>query len=250
MTTRLKNILTFTNLAPQASAQLSHSLNIDGVGVIPDTAIPNLGDFAITGATATTLTVTNNGSVTATVNVLVEYFYSPERAFGDPSNPPFTQLTPAPFSPTFAASFGGFQLIQAYTAGVPSIPNNVGTPYETDTIQNQVGANYQISAIAPVGIQILTSGFYLTFWTAEFQTTGGGARRFQLVRGNAGASPTIVQSLGQQSLGSAGGAIPSVLSGAALLQLVALDTISLAAYQITGGNLNVTSSFVTMIKLT
>ena len=96
MATTLKAIIAFT-IGAGASAALPHTLNINGVGKVPDTIEVDNSAFSIAGSDATNVNVQNNSAAAGSVNVLVEYWYSPERIFGASST---TALSPRPFVPT------------------------------------------------------------------------------------------------------------------------------------------------------
>lgn len=94
MATRLKNILVFTDVAPGATTQLAHGLNVNGRAVVPDTVSPGrFGASFDLSADAINVTATNNDSIPHTINVLVEHWHTIERAFGDTS---ITDLSPQP----------------------------------------------------------------------------------------------------------------------------------------------------------
>lgn len=80
--TRLKNVLTFLNVASGAQVALPHGLNIRGVAVTPDIYVPSSSAPFTVAVDATNVTVTNVGPSAATVTVFVEYWYSVERLFG------------------------------------------------------------------------------------------------------------------------------------------------------------------------
>jgi hypothetical protein len=110
MATRLKNILHFVVTPGGGSVSLPHGLIVqNGRAVIPDHIEASKSGFVIT-ADATNVTVSGDGDV----DVLVEYWHSIERVFGDVAT---LALTPHPF---IADGGGG-------AGGVPTPPFSVGT---------------------------------------------------------------------------------------------------------------------------
>jgi hypothetical protein len=88
MATQLKNTLVFTDLAPGATVVLPHGLFIGTNGVLPVTPdiifLPG-PDLSVT-ADAINITLTNDGASELSGSVLVEYWHTIERAFGDVAN--------------------------------------------------------------------------------------------------------------------------------------------------------------------
>ncbi len=101
MATRLINIVPFTGLLVGTPTVLPHLLNISGRAVVPDEANLSEGGFTL-AADDTNVTVTRQTiNDPAVVSVLVESWYSPQRAFGTtppPGTSPDGSLTPQPFS--------------------------------------------------------------------------------------------------------------------------------------------------------
>lgn len=95
MATTLKALLQFANLAPGASATLAHGINVSGVAFRPDAVAFANPLFDLAGYTATTLTVVNRGSTTASCDVLCEWWHTYERAF--PGGASQLNLAAAPF---------------------------------------------------------------------------------------------------------------------------------------------------------
>lgn len=98
MASTLKQILAFTNVASGATATLAHGLNIDDVGVIPDVVERDNPSFEIVSVDATDVEVRNNGAL-GSCNVLVEFWHTIERVFGQGNRSFADQLSPAPFLP-------------------------------------------------------------------------------------------------------------------------------------------------------
>ena len=121
MATRLKNILTFTNVVAGAtSAPIPHLLNIDGLRVTPDKLEGDTPGFSLV-ADATNVTVLNNTGVTASINVFVEHWYSPDRVFGADQT---LELSPQPFVTTTGGVGGGANPgLSVIILGAATIPN-------------------------------------------------------------------------------------------------------------------------------
>jgi hypothetical protein len=79
----LKSQLTFTNVAPGATATLPHTIKLNGTDIEPDHLAFENQDFDYVSSTVTTLTVINNGVAVATGRVLCELWHTIERVFGD-----------------------------------------------------------------------------------------------------------------------------------------------------------------------
>jgi hypothetical protein len=97
--TRLLQIVTFTNVPAASTITLPHDLNISGASVVPDFIAGDVGGFTIT-ADATTISVTNNGSAPASVDVWLERVHSIPRELGGA----ILNMAPQPF---VAAAGGG-----------------------------------------------------------------------------------------------------------------------------------------------
>jgi hypothetical protein len=105
--TTLKAIINSGSVAAGATATLAHTLNIDGVGQVPDTIEVDNAVFDVLSADATNVVVQNTSGSAASVNVLVEHWYSVERVFGASGT---TALSPQPF---------------ISTASQPDLPSNI-----------------------------------------------------------------------------------------------------------------------------
>lgn len=99
MSTRLIQVLTFTNVAPSATVAQAHQININGIQTKPDLVAADTGGFTIT-ADATQVSVTNNNPDPTTVHVWLERKHSIPRELGALAN-----LSPQPF--VFASGGGG-----------------------------------------------------------------------------------------------------------------------------------------------
>lgn len=94
MANTLKSQLTFTNVAPGATATLPHNIKLNGTDFPPDHITFENQNFDYVSSTATTLTVINNSTTDVeTGRVLCELWHTIERVFGDGSqnlpNKPF-----------------------------------------------------------------------------------------------------------------------------------------------------------------
>lgn len=102
----LKSIVAFTDIAGGASATKPHHLNIlGGRDETPDHLEVNNGAFSVTGD-ATTVTVTNNGNVADSVDVLCEMWHSIVRAFGTEDSSSSQSLSVRPFVPAAGSPQG------------------------------------------------------------------------------------------------------------------------------------------------
>lgn len=104
MATRLHQVLTFAAVAPGGFSTLPHALNVNGTAVLPDLIFRDNGDFAIVGASTTTITVQNNGAGAATLNAWLFVLHTMEREFGAVQT---TNLSPQPFIPAVSGGGGG-----------------------------------------------------------------------------------------------------------------------------------------------
>lgn len=93
MATRLLQVIQFVNVGVGAQATLSHEININGVALLPDYVFLDNGNFSIVATTTTQITVQNDGTAIATVNVNLWRVNSPDRALGGQ----IQNLTPQPF---------------------------------------------------------------------------------------------------------------------------------------------------------
>ncbi len=99
MSTRLIQVLTFTNVAPAATVIQAHQINVNGTATRPDLVAADASGFTIT-ADATQVSVTNNNPDPTTVHVWLERKHTTPRQLGALAN-----LSPQPF--VFAAGGGG-----------------------------------------------------------------------------------------------------------------------------------------------
>ncbi len=131
MSTRLKNILSFTVTPGGGSVSLPHGLIVqNGRPVKPDFVIPSLPGFTIT-ADDTNVTVSGDG----TVDVLVEAWHSIERVFGDKAT---LELTPQPFiaggstsTPTPPFAIGSITIYARMTGSDATGTGTLANPYRT-----------------------------------------------------------------------------------------------------------------------
>jgi hypothetical protein len=100
MATKIKSIVRFQQVAPGATVFGPHGLNIDPPGgaggpepQVPDFVCPSRPGFHVV-ADDTDVTVTNTTALVLSVDVLCEFWSTPERAFGAAS---ITELVPRPF---------------------------------------------------------------------------------------------------------------------------------------------------------
>jgi hypothetical protein len=104
--TQLKNIIAFTGVAAGATETLAHELNVDDLGVTPDKIQLDNGNFTYISADATSITVRNDDTVPASVNVLAEHWHTIDRCFGASA---VTELNPQPFVPAAGSTSGGVE---------------------------------------------------------------------------------------------------------------------------------------------
>lgn len=102
MATCLKALVPITALAPSATVVVAHGLNVGGYGRKPDEAKVDHGDLVVTATSAGTITVTNQGSSSATGRVLCEVWHSSDRVLGGPA-----ALAGGTFVPATGGSGGG-----------------------------------------------------------------------------------------------------------------------------------------------
>lgn len=114
MATRLINILSFTDVAAGDTVAQAHNLNSNGVALIPDLLMADVSGFTVT-ADNTNVSVTNNGSTPADINVWAEYKHSMLRLFGAVQT---TQLTPAPFVASSGSGSAGPTTVFQWTSDV------------------------------------------------------------------------------------------------------------------------------------
>jgi hypothetical protein len=97
---KLISVLTFTNVPAASQATLPHGLTFGSQPVKPDLLLRDNADFSVVATTTTQVTVQNNGSAPATLNLWCEHKHSIPRVLGAIQN-----LNPQPFIP--AAGAGG-----------------------------------------------------------------------------------------------------------------------------------------------
>lgn len=166
MATRIKNILRFVAVGPGATVQAAHLLNWNGRDVLPDVIAPSVGGFTI-AATLTTISVTNDGAIAASIDVLVESWHSEERGFGAEGT---TVLAPQPFVFPSGAAVGGVYtgmqminvdgtLIDVFVDGVGGLNTNSGLSKSTalPTIA-EVYRKFPVWAMGGARIRILLAG--------------------------------------------------------------------------------------------
>ena len=107
--TVLRAILPSGVVASGAQVALPHTLNINGVGQIPDWVAFDASGWDVVSTTATTITV-RNGGPDGSVNVYCEVWYSPTRVLGASGT---TALAPRPFV-IAGSSASGFSSIISY----------------------------------------------------------------------------------------------------------------------------------------
>lgn len=96
----LCNVVSFANLAVGVPTALPHGLSLDNYGLIPDFVAFDQPNITYLAATATTITIQNDGAAPVTVNAWCERKHTIPRALP----PPLLNLTPQPF---VIASGGG-----------------------------------------------------------------------------------------------------------------------------------------------
>lgn len=96
MGTKLLQIVQFTEVAPAAVVVLPHQINVNGVAQAPDYVAANASDFTV-AVTSTTVTVTNNGTTPASVDVWLELKHTTERQLGSTDATFYPSLIPRPF---------------------------------------------------------------------------------------------------------------------------------------------------------
>lgn len=88
MASRLKSIVQFTDVPAGESRSQLHRLNRGGLSIRPDVVTVGTSAVEFTAvADSTTITVTNNGATTASVEILLEAWHSTHRAFGGDTPP-------------------------------------------------------------------------------------------------------------------------------------------------------------------
>lgn len=118
MSTRLIQIVTFSNVAPAATVALAHNINVNGTPEKPDYVATDVAGFTV-AVTASTVTVTNTTAFVASVNVWLELKHSIPRQLGGGVD----NLTPQPFIAAGGAGGGGGSTVIIQDGGAP-LPNN------------------------------------------------------------------------------------------------------------------------------
>lgn len=103
MATRLQQIVSQA-VAAGATVAIPHSLNVNGVAVIPDYISRDNMGFTGVGATSATVTVRNDTGALATITLRLRYYHTIDRVYGNAAT---LQLTPAPFWDGGAAAITG-----------------------------------------------------------------------------------------------------------------------------------------------
>jgi hypothetical protein len=245
MSTRLINILTFTNIAAGATSAQAHLLNIgtssSGVPIIPDLVEFDNSAFDMVSCTSTTLTVINRGGVTATANVRVSYDHSIQRAYGATS---VDQLSPAPF------------VVRGSTS---TIDANVAGQMSKQVTPPQVIAASTLTTVDFDTADFTTSGALVDLANNQFLVPVNGIYEIAATIGWAG----IVTGAGVLDLDvfvNASGTVVSYITLAAEAngrsitavcgrQLVAGDTISFRVNQTTGGPWNIVLAEATIYRV-
>lgn len=93
----LKSIVSFVNVAADATVALPHGLINAGERLAPDQVTPEFDSFEIVSADATSVTVKNNGVVASDCDVLCEAWHPIERQFGDYPGSFSERLSVSPF---------------------------------------------------------------------------------------------------------------------------------------------------------
>ena len=120
---KLISVLTFTNVAPAGQATLAHGLNLgNGNDVKPDLLLRDNADFSIISATATQVTVQNDGAAPATLQLWCWHIHSVPREIGGG----VANLTPQPFVPAVGGGGGGSG-VDLENGGVPLAGGPFGT---------------------------------------------------------------------------------------------------------------------------
>lgn len=129
MSTRLIQIVAFTNVAPAATVALPHQININGIAKRPDYVAADASGFTIT-VTATQVSVTNGNAVPTSVSVWLELKHTIPRELGGQNN-----LVPQPFVAASGGSGGGPSTPQAviFDDAIPANEVNI----RSDRASNQ-----------------------------------------------------------------------------------------------------------------
>lgn len=103
MADRLIQVIAFEDVPASGTVALPHAINVGGTAMIPDFVATDTPGFTVS-VDAAEVTVTNDGSAEASVNVWLELKHSIQRAFGAAQT---TSLTPRPFVASSGGSGGG-----------------------------------------------------------------------------------------------------------------------------------------------
>jgi hypothetical protein len=242
MATRLRNILTFTNLVAGTPQSQPHLLNIEGIAVIPDSVFSN-GSEASVAADNTNITITPTANI-ASLNVMVEYWYSPKRVFGVPDDNVFNQLAPAPFTLVGGQGASGVLPLSGIEVTRP-IVQSIPTGVPTTVILNQQNAiqspaDYALNAGV---ITVIPTGYFGIFYSTNWATAAAaGALTTEITIGggiNPNGRTTLPASLTTNV--EYGNHIGFILTG-----LTA--QISLTVTQTTGNPLNLTHAALAIVR--
>jgi hypothetical protein len=163
----LVNVLSVTNLASGASITLPHGLNYGGSGVIPTQVICDRASaIGVTGATTTSVTLTNGGSAAASANFRCEYDHSIHAVGATPLNWQGLVISGG----GGATDYGGFSdtTDQPLVAGTP-----IAVKYNTVDLSSGITvANNTLGQ--PTRITVSSSGIYSFSISPQLQHTGGG----------------------------------------------------------------------------
>lgn len=182
MADRLKGVLCFVGVAPNATATLAHGLGVYGQPLRPDEVkFRTMGVFTLVGASTLDLTIQNLGQSAADCDLLVEAWHPIERQFGQtPNDGSLGQhLAPQPFSPQPLE--GGvspdFFTIQnnAGVAIVPGIPvTAMGGRGNASTLPSARVVGIALRATAPtLNIPVQSAGLVMLTAAQWDLVTGG-----------------------------------------------------------------------------
>lgn len=212
MATILKSLVQATGIASGAGTALNHNLVIEEVGIIPDKVTLSNPSFAVLSATATQVTIRNDGQVAADCDVLCEHWFSAERVISG------TALAVQPFVPNSAGAaniqdpfgiFGNGALGDVVAVGDINIAGDAC--YDSldtagfDVYVNSLRLFVRNTLTIRAGSHIYSNG------AAAAAGTGGAARLAQLVSGtigggNGGNAAGTAGTVSAYSLGGSGGA--------------------------------------------
>jgi hypothetical protein len=104
VTTRLKNTVKFSGVAPGETVAAPHLLNLFGsLKVAPDWCLPDRAGFTVT-ADDTNVYATNDTAAASDLAVLCGYWHSTDRVFGKGSDELYQRLDPPTFVPDYGVS--------------------------------------------------------------------------------------------------------------------------------------------------